>query len=348
MIINEKLNLKNFLHDAMDFHAVRQLMVKSRHKILMPTLVLHLTKTKLNQGEYRSSYGRNLHERTDRPVFTIEEAVGQLKTHDPTRTDVEKAMDEFFMTHLPEQVIKTAGDHKNNELDEDAVRRVKRSEVPTKKNRSQTELRNVPPAFLRNRSHSRDKSEVKKKKQKSDLTLAFINSSEQVAKLAYQSEVGQKIETMRTVAKSQHRVSPPAPRSQFGRANEGIQTASSQRNIRKRRETWTPLAFNKRFSQDSSIDLAMMNRIDSIVAERQTKHRPTKHMKYSAPSGIVSTVKETNKEDPALGDIVSTVKENATKWSDPEKSESLESFDSDAIGKLDFCDDAGRENTPSD
>lgn len=37
MIINEKLNLGNFLHDAMDFHAVRQLMVKSRHKMLMPT-----------------------------------------------------------------------------------------------------------------------------------------------------------------------------------------------------------------------------------------------------------------------------------------------------------------------
>lgn len=71
-------------------------------------------------------------------------------------------------------------------------------------------------------------------------------------------------------------------------------------------------------------------------------------MKYSAPIGIVSTVKETNKENPALGDIVSTVKENATKWSDPEKSESVESFESYAIGKLDFGDDAGRRNTPSD
>jgi hypothetical protein len=83
LVIEEKLDFKNFLHDAMDFHAVRQLMVKSRHKILMPSLVLHLTKTKLNEGKYRSNFGRNLHERTDRPVFTIEEAVGQLKIDDP-------------------------------------------------------------------------------------------------------------------------------------------------------------------------------------------------------------------------------------------------------------------------
>ena len=106
MVIDEKLNLKNFLHDAMDFHAVRQLMVKSRHKILMPTLVLHLTKSKLKQGgEYRSSFARNLHERTDRPVFTVEDAVNQLKAVDPSKTEIEKAMDDFFVAHLPKEII---------------------------------------------------------------------------------------------------------------------------------------------------------------------------------------------------------------------------------------------------
>ena len=66
---------------------------------------------------------------------------------------------------------------------------------------------------------------VEKKKQKSDLTLAFIDSSEQVAKLAYESEVGQKIKRMRTVAKSQYRESshtpytPDTPPSQFQRLN---------------------------------------------------------------------------------------------------------------------------------
>ena len=112
MILDEKLNLKNYLHDALDFHAVRQLLVKSRHKVLMPTLVLHLTKTKLTQGaEYSSSFARNLHERTDKPVFTIEDAVSQLKSVDPNRSEIEKSMDEFFMTHLPENVIQEAGDY---------------------------------------------------------------------------------------------------------------------------------------------------------------------------------------------------------------------------------------------
>jgi hypothetical protein len=194
LIIDEKLDLNNFLHDAMDFHAVRQLMVKSRHKILMPTLVLHLTKTKLNQGDYRSSFSRNLHERTDRPVFTIEEAVGQLKIDDPQRTDVEKAMDEFFMTHLPEQVIEAAGDYQNNELDEDAVIQVNRSEVPTKNNLSKAKLDNDPPAFLRNRIHPTDKPRMRK--QTSGLTMGVMDSSEPLSKLPYQSEVGQKIQKM--------------------------------------------------------------------------------------------------------------------------------------------------------
>jgi hypothetical protein len=204
LIIGEKLNLKNYLHDAMDFHAVRQLMVKSRHKILMPTLVLNLTKTKLNRGEYRSSFSRNLYERTDRPVFTIEEAVSELKTRDPKRTDVEKAMDDFFMTHLPEQVINAPGADQNNELDEDTIRRQKKSEIPIKNYRTQNELGNHPQAFLGNRSPLGETLMVerKKKKQKSDLTLAFIDSSEQVAKLAYQSEVGKKIQKMRSVANS--------------------------------------------------------------------------------------------------------------------------------------------------
>ena len=176
----------------MDFHAVRQLIVKSRHKILMPTLVLHLTKTKINRGEYRSSFSRNLYERTDRPVFTIEEAVRELKTNDPNRTSLEKDMDEFFMTHLPEQVIKAAGDYQNNGIDEDAVRRQKKSEVPTKKYCSQVQLGNDPPAFLRNLSPSGDKPNKKRKmrRQKSDFTLAFMESSEQVGKLAHQSGVG--------------------------------------------------------------------------------------------------------------------------------------------------------------
>ena len=107
MIISEKMSLKNYLHDAIDFHAIRQLMVKSRHKILMPTLVLALTKTKHKKSgkDYKTSFARNIHERTDRPVFTIEDAVAQLKLVDDTRIPVEKAMDDFFLSHLPADVM---------------------------------------------------------------------------------------------------------------------------------------------------------------------------------------------------------------------------------------------------
>ena len=107
MIISEKMSLKNYLHDAIDFHAIRQLMIKSRHKILMPTLVLALTKTKLTKSgnEYKTSFARNIHERTDQPVFTIDDAVAQLKQVDETRSQVEKAMDDFFLSHLPADVM---------------------------------------------------------------------------------------------------------------------------------------------------------------------------------------------------------------------------------------------------
>jgi RNase H-fold protein (predicted Holliday junction resolvase) len=107
MIISEKLSLQNYLHDAIDFHAIRQLMIKSRHKILMPTLVLALTKTKHKKSgkEYKTSFARNIHERTDRPVFTIDDAVAQLKVVDDTRSQTEKAMDDFFLCHLPADVM---------------------------------------------------------------------------------------------------------------------------------------------------------------------------------------------------------------------------------------------------
>jgi hypothetical protein len=69
--------------------------------------VLALTKTKLKKGggEYKTSFARNIHERTDRPVFTIDDAVAQLRKVDDTRSQVEKAMDDFFLSHLPADVM---------------------------------------------------------------------------------------------------------------------------------------------------------------------------------------------------------------------------------------------------
>jgi hypothetical protein len=259
------LNLKNFLHDAMDFHAVRQLMVKSRHKILMPTLVLHLTKTKLNQqGDYRSSFSRNLHERTDEPVFTIEDAVSKLKTNDPTRTEVEKAMDDFFMTHLPVEVIQAAGDYQNNELDEDAIRQQMRSEDRSRRYRTQTRLNNGPQAFIRNGSVNGIHPNVKR--QKSDLTLAFMDSSPQVTELARKSEMGQKIDKMRKVAESKHLRSVPPPVSEYqGPFPVGV------RRCPRARVTMSPSSFKKKYSKDLSKDPVVMTNIQSLVANERPR-----------------------------------------------------------------------------
>jgi hypothetical protein len=171
-------------------------MVKSRHKILMPTLVLNITKTKLKQaGGYRSSFGRNLHERTDEPVFTIEDAVRQLKTNDPNRS------------------VKVAGDYDNNELDEDAIRRQMRSGAPRR--RHSTENQQSNDSQESSRMESVDGRNFKLKRGKSDLTGAFMDSSEQVAKLAQKSEIGQNIDRMRKLAKSNRRGSVVAPQSKF-------------------------------------------------------------------------------------------------------------------------------------
>jgi hypothetical protein len=214
LVVEEKLNLKNYLHDAMDFHAVRQLMVKSRHKILMPTLVLHLTKTKLNPvGDYKSSFGRNLHERTDRPVFTIEDAVSQLKTSDPRRSEVEKSMDEFFMTHLPEQVIQAGRDYEINVLDEDAIRNEMRQHAPFKKSQTQNHLDNDPEP---RRKMTTPSPLSPMKRRKSDFTGAFIDSSEQVAKLSEKSKklkMGQRFDKLRIAASSDRRHCSMTPKS---------------------------------------------------------------------------------------------------------------------------------------
>jgi hypothetical protein len=118
-------------------------------------------------------------------------------------------MDEFFMLHLPEQVIKAAEDYHPNELVEDAVRPMKRSEIPIKKYRTQVEPDKGPHTFNRNRILPVDIPTSKNKNRKSDFTLAFIYSIQKVAKLAYQSKLGQEILEMRSLEKSQNRVSHP-------------------------------------------------------------------------------------------------------------------------------------------
>ena len=81
----------------MDFIPIKNLLMKSRHKLLMPSLVLNMTrnKTKVSSG-YKTSFARNLCERVDQPVFTLEKAVKQLLDTREERPQTEIEMDEFF------------------------------------------------------------------------------------------------------------------------------------------------------------------------------------------------------------------------------------------------------------
>jgi hypothetical protein len=95
--IDEKMDVKNFLHDSMDFIPIKNLLMKSRHKLLMPCLVLNITRNKTKVGSgYKSAFVRNMCERVDQPVFTLEEAVKQLHDTTEERPQTEKDMDEFF------------------------------------------------------------------------------------------------------------------------------------------------------------------------------------------------------------------------------------------------------------
>jgi hypothetical protein len=81
----------------MDFVPIRNLLIKSRHKMLMSSLVLNMTRVKnmVSKG-YKTAYTRNMCQKVDLPVFSLEEAVMQLHDTTEERGQTEKDMDEFF------------------------------------------------------------------------------------------------------------------------------------------------------------------------------------------------------------------------------------------------------------
>ena len=105
-IVAEKMDIKNFIGDCIDFQAMRNLMLKSRHRFLMPLLVLEFykRKKKSNKG-YDTSFARNFHERTDMPVFDVCDAVSQIKKPDPNKSEVEVSVDEWFINNLPMHIL---------------------------------------------------------------------------------------------------------------------------------------------------------------------------------------------------------------------------------------------------
>lgn len=96
LILEEKMDIGNFLHDSMDLNCIRQLIMKSRHKILIPLLMLHITKSKtIKKKGYKGAFYRNMHERNDQPVFTINDAIEQLK-NSKSEDEIIRSMDNFL------------------------------------------------------------------------------------------------------------------------------------------------------------------------------------------------------------------------------------------------------------
>ena len=134
-VLDEKMDLKNYLHDSMDFMAIKQLLMKSRHKMLMPALILNITrnKTKVSSG-YKTTFARNLHERVDKPVFTFEDAIKGLKNDDnEPRSKIERNMDEFFLNNLPERIFEMVPPSEQAEVDTLQISRYANDQQPKRK-----------------------------------------------------------------------------------------------------------------------------------------------------------------------------------------------------------------------
>lgn len=112
MLLEEKLNFQNYLYDMIDLSAMRQILYKSRHKLLIPIVVLELNKSKQHQTRhgYKTSFLRNIHERTDKPIFSLDEAISDIKNPGQNRHFLERELDEFFLTTLPDNVLKLGKD----------------------------------------------------------------------------------------------------------------------------------------------------------------------------------------------------------------------------------------------
>ena len=161
--VEEKMDITNYLNDSMNFHATSHLLLKSRHKILVPFLSLHLTaKKKKSSIRYKNIFIRNIHERTDQPVFSIEDAIIQIKrnTTNSSTNDIdsiEKSMDDFFLTNLPRDIIDIRETHleKTNmvhQIDEPSkIRVLTQQNIPHKYFDVATPNKNVTKKKFKNR-----------------------------------------------------------------------------------------------------------------------------------------------------------------------------------------------------
>ena len=108
---NQKMDLTNYLNDSMNIQATSHLLLKSRHRLLVPLLSLQMTgQKKQSVGDYKNTFLINMYETMDFPVFSVEDAITQIKRNafNGTTTDlgsIEKAMDVFFLTNFSRDII---------------------------------------------------------------------------------------------------------------------------------------------------------------------------------------------------------------------------------------------------
>lgn len=117
-LIRQKLDLNNFIQDSLEFNCIRHIIMKSRHKILAPFLTLNLLIHKKKVITHKSSFFRNIHERTDKPLFTISDAIEEIiKNNNDTNTErnyIEETMDQFFYDYLPKDSVEECKANLNN------------------------------------------------------------------------------------------------------------------------------------------------------------------------------------------------------------------------------------------
>lgn len=108
-ILEDRLDIKNFIKDSIDVQILKGLIFKDRHKMLMPMLSLELMKNKevkkkTNQRGRRQAMCLS-QVSGDTGVFSIESAVRQLKMG-MHKSEIESLVDLFFLENLPSDLLR--------------------------------------------------------------------------------------------------------------------------------------------------------------------------------------------------------------------------------------------------
>ena len=70
----------------------------------MPLFALSIAITTKKTVSDEKTHFRNLLERTDKPIFSIDDAIKDLHSNDSDRTVLEKVTDDFFKSQILEKI----------------------------------------------------------------------------------------------------------------------------------------------------------------------------------------------------------------------------------------------------